>query len=116
VSRPKLEPSNDDIPADEMLLAKMLQNANARDLKAARGYFFVDADDRPCDVNEAAACCAIGACQLELDTDVERRDFSLLATGNDTVSYWTDFVPDNTLSFSDGETLGHAFQVSMEPE
>jgi hypothetical protein len=59
-----LGPSNDDIPAEEMALAELLQSALSRGLGWCGGTFFKFRDGTFCssvDREEAELCCASGA-------------------------------------------------------
>ncbi len=56
--------ANDDIPADEMLLAIAIAAARSRGLTATRGAAFRDSAGRLAWEGDAVACCASGALVL----------------------------------------------------
>ena len=60
VGRPKA--NNKGVPRDEMMLAKMIQNAKALGLKRTRDANYRSADGEACyGFDNATSCCAIGA-------------------------------------------------------
>lgn len=106
--------SNDKIPKDEMLLAKMIQNTKARGMKAHRGSYYLTPDGykyslTTTTLDSAIGCCAVGACWLESDTEAISDEFGDLITGNDsTADTWSAFASD------EGETVGYAFQQACK--
>lgn len=60
-----LEPSNDNIPAEELALAALLQNAGARGLVWTRGAYYRDKNGRTTDIAGATCCCAAGAYMID---------------------------------------------------
>lgn len=100
-------------PTDEkeMLLAKLLQNANSRELGWCRDKYFEDTNGSWTNhSDEAVACCAVGASMLEEDSAISRRDgfdLTLVVSGNDSTDlYWLH-------SLEGGEDVGHAFKLAM---
>jgi uncharacterized protein YjiS (DUF1127 family) len=83
-------PANDDIPADEMFLAKIVQNAKAWGLKPGKGAHFrrnrraVAFLGRPTDrqIEQSTSCCAVGAAMIT-STDTQPFKYNYLTTGND---------------------------------
>lgn len=101
--------ANDEIPDDEMLLAKIIQNAAARGLKSCRSAPYRDWLGSPCDSDRAIMCCAIGSAALEKDTEVPMRILCFVSYGNDNQSKWGHGTDPY-----DGETLGYAFVQALE--
>lgn len=107
----KLGKSNDDIPADEMLLAKIIQNSKAKNLKWCKGAEYRDVDGRSVAWfnTEPASCCAMGAIKLADDTLSEwhkkHHHYGLVTYGNDLVD-WVLWIDDFT---DQGETMGYAY-------
>jgi len=109
-----------DAPADEMLLAVALAEANARELKPFMGDFFADANGGmvAADYPHLRACCAMGALLLAgvAQADAGSGNFcvpapfdadSICRGNDDSIVKWDDVEADR------GETLGHAFQLAM---
>lgn len=99
--------SNDNIPADEMLLAEAIAAARARGLKHAVGQRFIPSSMHP---ETAEACCVLGALQLAgcID-DLAPIDLMDAWRGNDDIyeSGWPNYAADN------GASLGWAFRCAM---
>ena len=107
--------SNDDIPADEMLLAEALAAAKARKMKWCEGQPFADKSGALCEPESAIACCALGAIHFAGRIDMRNRvlspstDLSRVIAGN-------DLGPEFQWSPGDidfGESLGWAFRCAM---
>lgn len=115
--------SNDNIPADELLLAEALAAARAAGARWTSGRLFSGIDgDAGCARTPPAhveACCALGALLMAgHDGDIDNK-FEISATiGNDYDEYWfRDNQRDGDwhLSESDsGESFGWAFRNAME--
>lgn len=104
--------SNDDIPEDEMLLAKLLQNVNVRGLKWTKGAFMRDAKGWNTNQHkEVVSCCAMGAAALETDSDADAANWQGIIAGNDREE-WYEYFP----TTRDGESLGAAFRVAMQED
>lgn len=114
--------SNDDIPADELLLAMMLQNVGARGWKAHKESFFVSKSGRnyfnlaeaPSD-DPIVGCCAVGACLIQKDSeDLEQQSLNMV-TGNDSPdTKWgsKEFITDRF----EAEHVGYAFQQALKDD
>ena len=113
-------PSNDEIPEDELYLAKLLQNAGARGWGSTKGSYWVsttgrklfaleDDEGRPLADHDIRGCCAVGAAVVEADTLSPGIDESYLVNGNDS-DEWNSSVNDFC------ETVGHAFQLALGEE
>lgn len=60
-----LGPANDrGVPRDELILARLIQNAAARGLKSCRGAYYKNEDDVDVCARDATRCCAMGAAML----------------------------------------------------
>lgn len=80
-----LGPANDDIPKDEMLLAKIVQNAKARGFGVTWGPCYIDYNEQTRKVRGPnPCCCALGAALLEDDTS----QHSGLSTGHENPDLW----------------------------
>ncbi len=73
------------VPEDEMLLAKLIQNAASRGWKSTSHSSFRDSQGQGCGVLDAVACCAFGASTLEPGTR-DRGSTNGIVAGNDSVS------------------------------
>lgn len=94
--------ANDNIPADEMLLAEALAAAKARGLGWCQGKPFVYDDDY-----EIVACCAKGALSLAgLDSTHKSIDAAWIGNDSDE-GLWGDNEDDF------GRSLGWAFRCAM---
>lgn len=114
MSKKKLKLANENIPEDEMFLAKILQNAKARDLSFLKGAYYKNSDGDVCFPQEAVYACAAGAAMLEEDTKCT--GFYYITNGNDCDDYWnnnTDLKDGETI---DGETIGWAYRQAMTVE
>lgn len=93
-------------PPDELILAKMIQSAKARGLRACRGPAYDDLDT-------PSACCALGAWWLGgvncLPPTIDGEVVGGIASGNDMPD--ADWVGDGP-----GADIGRAFQDAMEEE
>jgi len=80
------QPSNEDIPVEELALAMALQNAGSRGYSAMKGDFFDKYDHcyhgRPVPSKDAIACCFRGALALEDDSWSLDADLWGAAQGN----------------------------------
>lgn len=101
--------SNDDIPEDEMLLARAIAAAEDRGLEFCIGQRFYP---NSMDPNGATACCAMGALQLGgcLDNGTPKGLMDVWR-GNDSASdgLWYG-------DYDHGESLGWAFRCAMTQE
>jgi len=114
--------SNDDIPADEMLLAEALAAAKAGRKKWGRDYPFLTKDRTPTQPGRAYAVCALGALHLSGAVKLTRLpsgyfslfspvgDLEAMINGNDTEGPWLWGDDDR------GESLGWAFRCAMTQE
>lgn len=110
--------SNDDIPADELLLAEAIAAAKARGLGFTTGGPFKDANDWCTPWPDSALkCCALGALEVAgaikdatLYGDGAPPAFRMVHIGNDRDDAWTESKPDH------GESLGWAFRCAMTQE
>lgn len=115
--------SNDNIPDDELLVAKLIQNAQSRGLVSCRGSRFKTtygiglfsmaegiADD------DWYACCAMGAASLEEDTTVEVSQMLRVIVGNDSLDvdefYHVDMNDEISIK---GVNVGAAFEQALRP-
>ena len=107
--------SNDDIPADEMLLAEAIAAAKRKHLGWCKETPFADENGESTDSAGAVKVCALGA--LHFARRVSMRDRIYLddnhplggvVGGNDIDDLWTS--DDGDL----GESLGWAFRCAME--
>lgn len=106
-----LGPANDDIPADELFLAKMIQNAKGRKLGWCSGAEYQDKyGERTFDPKKAVACCALGAIFLEKDTGQIHYSSSVMI-GNDSTLKW-GYQPSSAHCI-DGEVVGWCFRLAM---
>lgn len=105
MSKKKLKLANENIPEDEMVLAKILQNAKARDLGFSKGAYYKNSEGHICLPQEAVYACAVGAAMLEEDTKCT--GFYYITNGND-CDYWN-----NNTDLKDGETIGWAYRQAM---
>ncbi len=102
-----LGPSNDEIPDDELILAKLLQTAGAHDLVSVRGQHYNTYGFHP---GVTKSCCAHGANDLDFEKPLRHL---YAAIGND--------APDGTKnpylwgSLSVGWNVGAAFEVALRP-
>lgn len=104
-SRRKPRANDEDVPLEEMVLAKMLQSARARGLRPIRHALYEYRGDGS---TELRGCCAIGA--FHLDTLGEPIHFRHISRGNDEVDY--TFINLDEVGFA----LGAAFQSAMRDE
>lgn len=105
-----LGPANDMIPEEEFILAKWVQNAAARGLRPTKKVSYRDRNGKPLDdghrkeiQDRVYACCALGARDLEPDTE----DTFILGVveGNDGM--------DCPYGLETGYTIGQAFQHAL---
>lgn len=102
-------------PAEELFLAKIIQNASVRGLNGCTGYHYKDVNGDPVSIRQsdkATSCCAIGAAMLETDTNKEVLLFAGIVIGNDWDVSWSD-GPETTNA---AESTGWAFRCAMEDE
>lgn len=100
--------SNDNIPADEVLLAEAIAAARARGLTGTTGALYRNAIGRQLvNPRSAVACCALGAIRL-LPQRSRYAPLHGVVSGNDTHYEWDPDQPDA------GESLGWAFRCAME--
>lgn len=95
-----LGPANENIPKDELYLAKLIQNAASRGLKSTTGAFY-----RRTRSGHMAACCAAGAAQLEHDTE-RWGEYPGITHGNDSVAHETSYFDGS--GFTVGQSFRHA--------
>lgn len=111
----KYKKSNDSIPKDELLLAKLIQNAEAFGLVSCQGANFRRNGGYSSSLrtDDATACCALGASQMASDTRAEIISYDYVASGNDADVYMDcpAALRDNELS---GFTIGAAFQLALK--
>jgi hypothetical protein len=100
--------SNDNIPDDEMALAKAIAVMHRKGLKWCEGTSFRDSNGDCCVSYVAAAACALGALELA-KVALGSRKFNSAPHGNDSPvsDKWTSWPED------DGESLGLAFRCAM---
>jgi hypothetical protein len=100
--------SNDDIPEDEMALAKALAVMHHKGLKWCEGTSFRDSNGDCCGSYDATAACALGALELA-KVPLGSRKFNSAPHGNDAPvnESWTTYPEDC------GESLGLAFRYAM---
>lgn len=109
--------ANDDIPEDELILAKLIQNASARGLKACKYVPYTSKDGSTsysCYSNYIVSCCAMGAAYLENDSDDDIATYVFIARGNDS-KQWSEEKPYSYPRDKDGESLGWAYYQAMKP-
>ena len=105
-------------PKDELLLAKLIQNARVRGLESSVGtYYRNEAGDYEHRFTKRVKyCCALGAALLEADTKEEiflprmeavKEKYYNIVKGNDGPGWWKDEKAD------DGESLGWAFNEAL---
>lgn len=107
--------ANDNIPADEMLLAEAIAAAMSRGLKWTEGAAFRDAQGYRTTPDHAVECCALGAIHFAgrisagaaMYPSDELGQLRSVYLGND-LAVW-DFT--NTDA---GESIGWAFRCAME--
>ena len=121
MKRVKLGKSNDSIPEDEMILAKLIQTASARGLHSWRGCNFANPRGHSWDQDDPdmVACCAKGAGILDFDLRSNPEKLTYANSGNDA----PDDVNDNLIggmSLGDTEatgwTIGAAFEQALRKE
>jgi hypothetical protein len=101
-----LGPSNDvAVPEEEFVLAKMLQSAKTRGLKACTGEYYKYNETS----QETEACCALGAWRLD-EPDIGT-PYPYLIRGND--GWETESVDALCLT---GYSIGAAFQDAMRED
>lgn len=95
----------------ELLLAKMIQSAKARGLKACKGSFYQRRGERlgPSESKKADACCALGAFRLDEPTSDPGLSVSGITFGNDHPDSDAVLAPSTWL----GIAVGAAFQDAM---
>lgn len=99
----KKSPGTDD---KELLLAKVLQNAWARDLGWCAGRPYADKYGGTSVPEDATSCCVLGAAWLEPDTHKETYPTFGMVDGNDRLrETWSEF--------EDHEDVGYAFKQAM---
>jgi hypothetical protein len=84
----KFEQSNDNIPADEMTVAKLVQNAMARNLEWCKNTLYKTPgypNGERYVPDTTYACCAVGAALLEKDTRAITSEID--PNGNDEAAY-----------------------------
>lgn len=103
-------PANDQIPSDELLLAKAIQNAKAQGLRWCAGSNFADRNGFYATKADAYACCAVGALLLASDTAklVPMRMTGNIVNGNDLPWKWIEYEGDDR-----GESMGWAYRQAM---
>lgn len=109
-----LGPSNDSgVPTDEIILAKLIQNAGSRGLVSTKDTYFAVGDltlgSRARSRPDITACCALGA-RL-----IDRRGIPKLnnmVSGNDA----TDGDSPASYMNLDGWNVGAAFEQALRPE
>lgn len=108
--------SNDEIPADEMLLAEAIAAAKARDLGWCKETPFADANGYGCLSDKAVTCCALGALHFAGRADMNSRLYysrgrlADVSEGNDLDGEWQPTKTDR------GGSLGWAFRCAMTEE
>jgi hypothetical protein len=102
------------IPEDEMLLAKLIQNAKSRGLGWCSGALYLTPYGEPrANPVTANRCCAIGAANLDPETRAEVESYGFVAHGNDNGAH-VRWYSENSMRPADGETLGWAFRLAMK--
>ncbi len=99
------------VPADEMLLAKLIQNAASRGLKSIVGSLYENASGQSCLGSDAnlTGCCAVGAAYLASDTlHYTDTEYTGLVNGNDTTG---ELFAGNQDTF----TVGQCFNEALSP-
>lgn len=124
MSKKTVRLSNDNIPEDELLLAKLLQNAGLYGLVACKGSAFKDENGWSTGTfnqDTSAACCALGAASLSPDTSSAVGSLDGVDTGNDANDYdtfsnvWSGTFDDDTSAIK-GLNIGAAFELALRPE
>jgi hypothetical protein len=108
--------SNDNIPDDELVLAKLIQNVSARKLKACKYVPYTSKDGSTSFsflYNNTVSCCAMGAAYLENDSDDDIAAYVFIARGNDN-KQWSEAEPYSHPRDRDGESLGWAYYQAMK--
>jgi len=100
----KYEKSNDKIPAVEMKLAKLVQNAKANNLGWTSEVLWRDKDGEAISSpKRAVSCCALGAARLARDT----KEYNISTCAND---YG---ITHDMCELSERELLGLGFRLAM---
>ena len=106
----KYAKSNDKIPAVEMKLAKIVQNAKANNLGWTRATLYRDADNRIVNRKDAVKCCAIGAALLSRTT----KDYDIDPFANDNgIGDNLSLFKETDVPLSDSKLLGLGFRLAM---
>ena len=104
----KYAKSNDKIPAVEMKLAKLVQNAKANNLGWTSKVLWRDKDGGAIPSPKgAASCCALGAARLARDT----KNYTISTFAND---YGYGVTSMNFYELPEPELLGLGFRLVMK--